>query len=320
MNITVSEQLTKRRLDAFLTEQGVGTRTHVQRLIDHGVVTLNGTVCTKASYRVQGGDVIDVGTLPETPPVSQAKIEESEELLSRVRVIHEDPSYVVVEKPAGLIVHATEANEKVTLASWAVSHYPEMASVGESSVRPGIVHRLDKEASGLLVLARTQPMFVHLKEQFKSRTIGKKYIVLVHGSPSPEHDMINFIIDRGREGKMIARPNTEMNLRNVTQDRSGKEALTEFDVMQRFARYTLLSVRIHTGRMHQIRVHMFAYNHPVVGDTLYMHKRYIKKNDIAFNRLFLHATQLSFTTLIGEQVSYECPLPPELADFLVDLP
>ncbi len=319
MIITVSEQLQKQRIDAFLAENGCGTRTHVQRLIDRGLVVVNGVVCAKSSYRVQTGDEIEVDDVEEVKIVTQAEVQESEELLEKIRIIHEDKDYLVVEKPAGLIVHPTEAKEKVTLASWIVAKYPEVAQVGDSEVRPGIVHRLDKDASGVLVVARTQKMFEYLKEQFKARTVEKTYTVLVYGSTSAEHDTITFIIDRGKEGRMIARPSTTMTLRNVKEDRSGKDAMTEFDVIQRFARYTLLSVKLHTGRMHQIRVHMHAYNHPVVGDTLYEHKRNIKKNNIPLNRLFLHSSKLCFNTLADERACYECPLPQELVTYLEKL-
>lgn len=319
MNIIVPEQLEKQRIDAFLALNGFGTRTHIQRLIDRGLVVVNGTVCAKSSYRVLEGDCIDVEDTPEITVVTEAQAEESEELLEKIRIIHEDKDCIVVEKPAGLIVHPTEAKEKVTLASWIVRKYPEIAKVGDSEVRPGIVHRLDKDASGVLVIARTQKMFDHLKAQFKSRTVEKTYTVLVYGVTSAEHDTIDFIIDRGKEGRMIARPSTQMTLRNVREDRSGKDALTEFDVLKRFARYTLLSVRLHTGRMHQIRVHMHAYNHPVVGDTLYEHKRNIKKNNLPLDRLFLHSSKLCFDTLKHERVCYECPLPEELTLYLEKL-
>ena len=317
--VVVPEQTERQRLDMFLAENGFGTRTYIQRLIDRGLVMVNGVVCSKSSYRVQKDDEIRVDDVPEDKIITQEQVVESNELLEKIRVIHEDTDYLVVEKPAGLIVHPTEAGEKVTLASWIVSHYPEVAKVGDSEVRPGIVHRLDKDASGLLVIARTKKMFEHLKAQFKNRTVEKMYTVLVYGIPSHEHDTINFIIDRGKEGRMIARPNTQMTLRNVNEDRSGKEALTEFDVIQKFARYALLSVKIHTGRMHQIRVHMHAYNHPVVGDTLYEHKRNIKKNNPPLNRLFLHASKLCFSTLQNVWVCYECPLPEELVSYLQKL-
>lgn len=319
MTVTVPEQLEKQRIDAFLALNGFGTRTHIQRLIDRGLVVVNGTVCIKSSYRVQKDDEIEVEDIEEIKMVTQAQAEESVELLEKIRIIHEDADYIVVEKPAGLIVHPTEAKEKVTLASWIISKYPEVATVGDSKIRPGIVHRLDKDASGLLVVARTQKMFDHLKEQFKSRVVEKTYTILVYGVTSAEHDLINFIIDRGREGRMIARPSTQMNLRNVKEDRSGKDALTEFDVIKKFARYTLLSVRLHTGRMHQIRVHMHAYNHPVVGDTLYEHKRNIKKNNPPLDRLFLHASKLCFVTLENKKVCYEVELPVELKLFLEKL-
>ncbi len=316
-NFVVPEYIGRQRLDSFLSENGFGTRSQVQRAIEEGCVFINSNIVSKASYRVKPGDRIEVRDAVEISEVHSIRtISESSEIFGRIRVIHEDKDYLVVEKPAGLLVHPTEAHEKVTLSSWVVSKYPEIAAVGESEVRPGIVHRLDKEASGLLVIARTQKMFEHLKRQFKERTVDKVYTVLVYGSMPTEHGSIDFIIDRGREGKMVARPNTEMTLRNVKEDRSGKHALSEFDVLKRLVRYTLVSVKIHTGRMHQIRVHMYAYNHPVVGDTLYMQKGYLKKNDPILGRLFLHASKLCFSTLTDERVCYEAELPHELKDFL----
>ncbi len=317
--IPVTEQSHKKRIDAFLAEAGYGTRTYAQRSIERGFVLVNGKVCTKVSHRVHTGDVIVAEEMTELEKVPKVTPQESRELLEKIRIIHEDKQFLVVEKPAGLIVHPTEANEKVTLSSWITEKYPDVLGVGESEVRPGIVHRLDKDASGVLVIARTQKMFKHLKAQFKDRSIEKKYTVLVHAVISLEHGVINFIIDRGHDGKMIARPNTQMTLKNVKEDRSGKEALTEFDVLKRFVRYTLLSVRLHTGRMHQIRVHMHAYNHSVVGDTLYIHKRDVKKSDPIINRLFLHASQLCFSTLKNERVCFESPLPFELTSFLEEL-
>ncbi len=316
-SIVVPEITSRQRLDIFLSEHGWGARSQIQRMIDEGRVVVNGDVFFKASYRVKTGDQIEIrGAHESSSVISVAEVTESTEIFRRIRVIHEDAEYLVVEKPAGLLVHPTEAHESVTLSSWLVLQYPEIITVGESDMRPGIVHRLDKEASGLLVIARTQQMFEHLKQQFKERTVEKVYTVLVYGSVPTEHGVIDFIIDRGREGRMVARPNTEMTLRNITEDRSGKEALTEFDVLTRLVRYTLLSVKIHTGRMHQIRVHMYAYNHPVVGDTLYAQKGYLKKNDKVLGRLFLHASKLCFETLQGERVSYECALPHELQEFL----
>jgi 23S rRNA pseudouridine1911/1915/1917 synthase len=194
--------------------------------------------------------------------------------------------------------------------------YPELKTVGEDPVRPGIVHRLDKEASGLLVIARTQPMFELLKEQFKNRTIEKEYMVLVHGRVAKDEDTISFPIARSESfDRMAAIPKLERG--QPTSE--GKEALTEFLVEQRFVNFTLLRVKIHTGRMHQIRAHFLAYNHPVVGDPLYFQKKRKNTWDKKLGRLFLHCTKLAFKDLNDEQKEFTSPLPKELETFLSSL-
>ena len=183
-------------------------------------------------------------------------------------------------------------------------------------MRPGIVHRLDKEASGLLVVARTQKMFNHLKEQFKNRTIEKEYIVLAHGKVAKDWAEINFPIGRSEtSAKMAAMPRTIKGQPSAM----GKEAATEFEVEQRFVNFTLLKVKIHTGRMHQIRAHLFAYNHPVVGDPLYFQKKRKNDWDKKCGRLFLHSAKLGFTGLDGEKKYFKSPLPENLKLFLEEL-
>jgi len=298
------------RLDHFLVMRLGVTRSQIQKMIDRKQVQVNDVFPTKNGQKLRVGDHITI---------SEAEIED-EQQLPEVEIIAERDTYLVVNKPAGLLVHPTEAKEKTTLAAWIVKHDPSISTVGESPVRPGIVHRLDRPASGLLVIAKTQEMFEHLKEQFKKRTVKKMYDVLVYGEIEKDHDIIDFAIDRSRDGHMVARPHIDMTkLKHVGKDQPGKDAKTEFWVQKRFVRYTHARVQIHTGRMHQIRVHMKALDHPVVGDTLYQNKKLIKKSDSELGRLFLHASSLSFKDLSGETVSFGSPLPPELDSFLNNL-
>ncbi len=237
-----------------------------------------------------------------------------------IKIIVETKDYLVLEKPSGILVHPTQAGEGGTLVEQLLSKYPEIKKVGDSPERPGIVHRLDKEASGLLVVARTQKMFKHLKKQFQERTTEKEYLVLVYGQLDKEEGLIDFDIDRGKEGKMVSRPKTNvLKVKNVNKIQPGKEAITEFWVEKKFVRFTLLRVRIHTGRTHQIRVHMFAYNHPVVGDSLYCNKKLIKKSEQILGRLFLHSTKLCFDDLSGDRQCFESLLPKELQTYLNNL-
>ena len=236
------------------------------------------------------------------------------------KIIIETADYLVIEKPAGVLVHPTLAREPNTVVDWLKKKYPKIKNVGDSSERPGIVHRLDKEASGLLAIAKTQVMFEHLKKQFQAREIDKEYLVLVYGKVSREEGVIDFEIDRGQEGRMVARPKVDkLSLAKVKDIQEGREALTEFIVEKRFARFTLLRVKIHTGRTHQIRVHMFAYTHPVVGDQLYLNRKLIKKSEQKLNRLFLHSTRLCFNDLVGEKKCFESGLPEELQAYLSKL-
>lgn len=230
------------------------------------------------------------------------------------KIIAATADYLVVEKPAGLLTHETQAHEKNTLAGYLAKKYPALKKVGDDpAVRPGIVHRLDKEASGLLVVARTAAMFDHLKKQFKNRAIEKEYLALCHGRVAKDEGEINFPIARSdRSDRMAAIPSTKYGA--DTED--GKEARTEFLVERRFVNFTLLRVIIHTGRMHQIRVHLLAYNHPLVGDPLYFQKKRPQRWDEKLGRLFLHSAKLSFTDLSGERKTFASALPEPLQKFL----
>ncbi len=233
-------------------------------------------------------------------------------------IIAETPDYIVVDKPTGMLTHPTMAGEKNTLTNFITKKYPEVKKVGDPSttkgtgqvnLRPGIVHRLDREVSGLMVIARTQKMFNHLKEQFKNRTIEKEYLALAHEPMARNWDEINFPISRSETSdRMAAIPTGEAS--------RGKEAKSEFTVEKNFINFSLIRVKTHTGRMHQIRVHLLAYNHPLVGDPLYWQKKQKRTWDEKLGRLFLHSTNLGFVDLAGETQGFESPLPQELSDFL----
>ncbi|HLD31757.1 MAG TPA: RNA pseudouridine synthase, partial [Patescibacteria group bacterium] len=241
-------------------------------------------------------------------------------ILAQIKILADEPDYLVVSKPAGILVHPTAAKEKITLINWLTEKYPEIKKVGENKQRPGIVHRLDKDASGLLVVAKTQKMFISLKKQFQERKVEKEYAVLVYGRLPQEHGLIDFIIDRGHEGRMVSRPKVDLlKLKNVPKQQPGKEAKTEFWRQRSLGRFDLLRVRIYSGRTHQIRVHFFAFGYPVVGDRLYFRPRLFKKCDQKLSRLFLHAENLCFMDLGGQRRCFHCPLSKELTDFLVGL-
>ncbi len=247
-------------------------------------------------------------------------------------IIFEDENYLVINKPAGLAVHQGGNIAEETLADLLLEKYPDIAQVGDDPVRPGIVHRLDKEVNGLMVVAKNNNSFLDLKDQFKNREVFKSYTALVHGQLAKEEDKINFTIKRSSSGhKMAAMPlNTEDLLtRRTPQSRDrgniegvfkAKEAITEFKVIKKLINYTLVKVNIKTGRTHQIRVHFFAYGHPLVGDNLYSTRKTKEKNKkIDLKRIFLIADELSFKDLDGKKKKFSLDLPTELQAILKEL-
>lgn len=307
------------RLDIFLSEELNVARSQVKKMIDKDMVLVNLELPIKAGYRVKSGDIITIKEASVINPQAY-KEDRNEGVVRNIEILADEKDYLVINKPAGLLMHPTMAKEKNTIASQLLKKYPEIKKVGDSPVRPGIVHRLDKEASGLLVIAKTKKMFEYLKKQFQDREIEKEYGVLVYGDIKKDHDKIDFEIDRGADGKMVSRPKIDKTkLKNVGKDQPGKVALSEFWVEDRFIRFTLLKVKIHTGRTHQIRVHMFAIGHPVFGDNLYINKKLTKKGDNKLGRLFLHAKRLCFTDLKNEKKCFKIDLPEDLKKFLKNL-
>ena len=230
------------------------------------------------------------------------------------KLIFKNKEFIVINKPAGLLTHGAPHIGEKTLAEALLEDYPELINVGEDPVRPGIMHRLDRLASGLLVIARTPGSFNNLKNQFKNRTIKKYYKALVYGKIEKEADEINFPIKRSTKGhKMAALPETVRGEKNI----AGRQAITKFLIIKKFINYTYLEVKIKTGRTHQIRVHMCAYGHPIVGDDLYSTKKTrLKNKKINLGRLFLHAYSLEFIDLKSKRRKFEVELPEELANFL----
>ena len=234
--------------------------------------------------------------------------------MDRYQTIFENTNFLIINKPAGLLVHGADHIKEPTLADQLLKKYPKLAKVGEDPCRPGIVHRLDKQVSGLMAVAKTQTAFDHLKKQFQDRTIIKIYTALVYGKIEKDEDKINFPIQRSSKGhKMAALPFTTKG--KLTKE--GRQAITEFEIIKKFINYTLLKVKIKTGRTHQIRVHLSAYGHPVVGDNLYSTKKTREKNKkLNLGRIFLTATELSFIDLNEKQQIFKIDLPEELKIFL----
>ncbi len=219
-------------------------------------------------------------------------------------IITETPDYLVLDKPSGLLVHEASHHPGAdTLVGWLRQRYPEIEGVGEDADRPGIVHRLDMDVSGAMVVARTQAMHDHLKAQFQNHEVEKMYLALVHGVPGKPDGTIAFPLGRSRRnaGRMASQPLATEKTR---------DAVTHFAVVEQFTHLTLLEVTIETGRTNQIRAHLLAFGLPIVGDTVYASKSV--KQKVALGRPFLHSWKLGFTDLAGMHVAYEAPLPNEL--------
>ncbi len=294
------------RLDRFLTNYlAKYSRSAVQKLIAQGLVTVNNKTTSK-HYVLKEGDVINVQT--DDLPVEEKFIVKGDKSI-KLDIVEETEDYLVLNKPAGLITHPGSTHLiNDTLINGVIDYCPAIVEIGEDDMRPGIVHRLDRDVSGLIVIAKTEAMFVHLKQQFKERSVEKKYQALVHGVMSKPNDEINFSITRSSRNrtKMSARP-----------DQSGKTALTKYSVLKQYQNYALLDISIETGRTHQIRVHLSAINHPIVGDEVYKPKSLKTRKQL--NRIFLHANKLSFLDLNNSQKSYQLDLPSDLNTILNSL-
>jgi 23S rRNA pseudouridine1911/1915/1917 synthase len=232
-----------------------------------------------------------------------------------IDVIADEDDYIVLNKPAGLLAHPPYENfVGGTLVDWLIKQYPGIKSVGDNPrLRPGIVHRLDALVSGLMVVAKTQEMFVFLKDQFKTRKVLKEYTALAYGRIEREEGEITVPLKKG-PGRTIVKP------RGAQREKGVLEAITRFEVLDHFQHYTLVKVFLHTGRTHQIRAHFYAYNHSLVGDKKYCHRQYRTRSAftrfVKSDRVFLHASRLVFMDRNGEMREYTSPLPEELQGFL----
>lgn len=309
MIIKITKKTAGLRLDKFLAEAGSiwgenqPSRNQIQKLIEQGIIKING-LSASSHYQLKPGDIIDLQKklLKHNQIISVKSLKTASDQ-PQVEIIDETAEFLIINKPAGLTVHG---RSDYTLADWLKVKNPEIARVGDDPERPGIVHRLDKDVSGLMVIAKTQASFNHLKKQFQNRTITKEYTALVHGKIQKDSSTINFPIRRAREGyKMAAIPQTIKGQPTET----GRLAETEFRIITRLVNYTLLKVKIKTGRTHQIRVHLAAYGHPVVGDNTYgTAKTRTQNKKLDLKRIFLIANHLRFTDLAGKVKDYKVDL------------
>jgi 23S rRNA pseudouridine1911/1915/1917 synthase len=278
------------RLDKFVSEKCPElSRTQAQRLIEEGNVTVNDHAA-KSGFKLSAGDCVKV-TIPPTPP--SPLVPEAMPL----QIVYEDADLLVIDKPAGLTVHPAPGHPGGTLVNAILSYYPRLAEISPSAEgRPGIVHRLDKDTSGLMIVAKNRAAQLNLVEQFRARTVKKAYLVLVRGKLKPECGLIEAALGRSPSDR-----------KRMAVVREGLEARTGYRVVKYLGGYTLLEVMPETGRTHQIRVHLAAIGYPVVGDAVYG----VKSPHLS--RQFLHAYRLGFKLpSTGEFVEFQSALPEDL--------
>jgi 23S rRNA pseudouridine1911/1915/1917 synthase len=283
------------RLDKYVCHQLAElSRTRIQKLIADGYITVNDQV-VKAGLKLNIGDRLKV-IIPPTPP-SQLVPE-----AMPLNIIYEDDDLLAIDKPAGLTVHPAPGHPAHTLVNAILARFPHLADISDS-LRPGIVHRLDRDTSGVMVVAKNSLTQADLAEQFKARSVVKAYLVLVKGRLTPENGIIEAPIGRD--------PRNRKRMAVVT---GGREARTEYRVIRYIDDYTLLEVMPETGRTHQIRVHLSAIGFPVVGDKVYGVK------SAYLSRQFIHASRLGFKLpSTGEYMEFKSELPPDLAQALEDI-
>ncbi|MFP4514828.1 MAG: RluA family pseudouridine synthase [Parcubacteria group bacterium] len=235
-----------------------------------------------------------------------------------IEVIKKTRNYVVINKPAGLLVHASPGSNEKTLSDYLVEKYPKIKKVGEDSNRYGIVHRLDKEVSGLMVVALKQKAYLHLKEQFQNRRVEKHYKALVCGHMPESSGTISFPIKRSNKGyKMAAVPKTYEDNNEVRDGEKLREAITHYQTEKTYTNFSLLNLQIETGRTHQIRVHCLALNAPLAGDNLYSTKNSLKvSKKLNLDRIFLVANKLSFYNQRKKKKSFSIKMPKDLKEKL----
>jgi 23S rRNA pseudouridine1911/1915/1917 synthase len=281
------------RLDRYVAA-GISdlSRTYLQQLIDAGNVRVDGQV-RRASFKITPGQRVTV----EVPEAAEVDLLPEDIALD---VIYADADVIVLDKPAGMVVHPAPGHRSGTLVNALLYHYPDIAIAGSN--RPGLVHRLDKDTSGVMVVARNDRAHISLVAQWQDRTVDKRYVALVAGGIEEAEATIDAPIARDPSNRL-----------RMAARRDGKEAVSHFAVTERFSEATLLDVSIETGRTHQIRVHLAMIGHPVLGDHLYAnHQSRLLAAECGIERQMLHARTLAFTLPGGHRKSFHAPLPKDM--------
>jgi 23S rRNA pseudouridine1911/1915/1917 synthase len=300
----VGPEISSERLDMFLSSESGLTRSRVKKLIELGAVTVNSHPRIKTSHKLRGNDQVEL-IMPDEP--EGVLIPEDIPL----EIIWEDDHIIAVNKPPGMVVYPAAGNRSGTLMNALVSKCTISASTG-GPLRPGIVHRLDKETSGAMVIAKDDRSYHDLVGQFKDREIEKHYLALLFGSLKEEKGEINRAIGRSLSDRK----------KMSTKTKKGKEALTRFEVIERFGPATMAKVRIITGRTHQIRVHFASIGHPVLGDRIYGKKTSLRigNRTVPFRRQMLHAHTIKLRhPVTGDIMEFTAPVPEDMETAVEEL-
>lgn len=297
--LRVEEIEGKNRIDAYISEKIENfTRNKVQRLIEEKKITVNGKDI-KASYKIQVGDIIEI--IEEEPVETDIKPQDIP-----LDVLYEDDDIIVINKEKGMVVHPANGNYEGTLVNAVLAKCKGSLSGIGGEIRPGIVHRLDKDTSGAIIVAKNDEAHVNLSEQIKNHEVKKTYIALVRGIVKENEATIKMPIARSKSDR-----------KKMAVDPKGKEAITHFEVLDRFEnKYTLLKINIETGRTHQIRVHMSQIGYPIIGDEVYSNG----KNEFGIHGQCLHAWKIDFKhPITNKQMHIEAKLPKYFQDLTQDL-
>ncbi|MEH2999116.1 RluA family pseudouridine synthase [Bacillus pumilus] len=297
VNIAVSEEQTSERLDKFLsTTEPEWSRTQVQQWVKDGLIEVNGKQ-VKANYKVQAGDQIKV-EIPD-PEVLDVEAEPMD-----LDIYYEDTDVLVVNKPRGMVVHPAPGHVSGTLVNGLMAHCTDLSGIN-GVMRPGIVHRIDKDTSGLLMVAKNDMAHESLVNQLVAKTVTRKYTAVVHGIIQHDTGTIDAPIGRDKKDRQSM---------TVTKE-SAKQAVTHFDVIERFQDFTVVECRLETGRTHQIRVHMKYIGYPLAGDP-----KYGPRKTVDFNGQLLHAGVLGFDhPRTGEYIEFTAPIPADMQAFIDSL-
>ncbi len=300
ITVIIDDEIEGARLDKALSFSLPETsRSYLQKLIEMGMVSVNGTSCFSKKYSVKKDDVVIVN-LPE--PEALNVLPENLDL----KIVYEDEDLLVVDKPKGMVVHPAPGNLSGTLVNGVLYHCKDQLSTINGVIRPGIVHRIDKDTTGLLMVAKNDLSHHSLASQLSAHTITRGYLAIVYN---------NFLEDQGRIDAPLGRDPAN-RLRQKVTDLNAKEAITNYKVIERMGKYNLVEARLETGRTHQIRVHMAYKGHPLLGDYVYGPK----KNPFAVDGQLLHAYLLGFIhPRTGEYMEFESPLPEEFQRVLLKL-